>query len=71
MKKTLSSLKNMFKVPDLRNKIIFTLVIICIYRLGLLRPAAGIDFKAAAVARGGVDPRAGCSASSTCSPAVP
>ena len=30
----LGSLKNMFKVPDLRNKIFFTLFIICLYRLG-------------------------------------
>ena len=29
-----SSMKNMFKVPDLRNKIIFTLLIIAIYRIG-------------------------------------
>ena len=40
----LSSLKNMFKVPDLRNKILFTLVIIAVYRLGSHAPVPGIDF---------------------------
>jgi preprotein translocase subunit SecY len=30
----LSSLKNIFKVPDLRNKVVFTLVIIALYELG-------------------------------------
>ncbi|HLX89360.1 MAG TPA: preprotein translocase subunit SecY [Acidimicrobiales bacterium] len=30
----LSSLKNIFKVPDLRNKVIFTLVVIGLYQLG-------------------------------------
>ena len=55
----LSSLKNMFKVPDLRNKILFTLVIIAIYRLGSNVPTPGIDFAAvhqleAASQRGGV-----------------
>src|SRR3954451_15331315 len=55
----LSSLKNMFKVPDLRNKILFTLFIIAIYRLGCNIPVPGIDFNAvhqleAASQRGGV-----------------
>ncbi len=59
MKSTLSSLKNMFKVPDLRNKIIFTVVIISLYRLGSWVPLPGIDFKAlqsleAASSKGGV-----------------
>src|SRR3954451_2427662 len=55
----LSSLKNMFKVPDLRNKILFTLFIIAIYRLGCNIPVPGIHFNAvqqleAASQRGGV-----------------
>ncbi|MDP9075536.1 MAG: preprotein translocase subunit SecY, partial [Actinomycetota bacterium] len=59
MKSTLSSLKNMFKVPDLRNKIIFTVVIIGVYRVGSWVPLPGIDFKAlqsleAASSKGGV-----------------
>jgi len=55
----LSSLKNMFKVPDLRNKIIFTIVVIGVYRVGSWVPLPGIDFKAlqsleAASSKGGV-----------------
>jgi preprotein translocase subunit SecY len=46
MRSTFSNLKNMFKVPDLRNKIVFTIVIIAIYRLGSWVPLPGIDFKA-------------------------
>jgi preprotein translocase subunit SecY len=40
------SLKNMFKVPDLRNKILFTLVVIALYRIGSHVPVPGIDFDA-------------------------
>jgi preprotein translocase subunit SecY len=55
----LSSLKNMFKVPDLRNKIFFTLLIIAIYRFGAHIPVPGIEFSAvqqltAAASKGGV-----------------
>ena len=32
----LASLKNIFKVPDLRNKVLFTLAIIALYRFGCL-----------------------------------
>ena len=42
----LSSMKNMFKVPDLRNKIVFTLFILALYRLGSNVPVPGIDFDA-------------------------
>jgi preprotein translocase subunit SecY len=42
----LSSLKNMFKVPDLRNKILFTLLIISLYQFGANVPVPGIDFNA-------------------------
>jgi preprotein translocase subunit SecY len=59
MRNTFSSLKNMFKVPDLRNKILFTVVIIAVYRLGSWVPLPGIDFKAlqsleSASSKGGV-----------------
>ena len=42
----LSSFKNMFRIPDLRNKILFTLLIICLYRMGSHVPVPGIDFEA-------------------------
>jgi preprotein translocase subunit SecY len=39
----LSSLNNMFKVPDLRNKIMFTLFVLIVYRFGAHLPVPGID----------------------------
>ncbi len=42
----LSSLKNIFKIPDLRNKILFTLLMIALYRLGSNVTVPGIDFGA-------------------------
>src|SRR6059058_3119816 len=42
----LSSLKNIFKVTDLRNKILFTLFVILLYRLGSNITVPGIDFSA-------------------------
>ncbi len=42
----LHSLLNMFRVPDLRNKILFTLAILALYRLGAFVPVPGIDFEA-------------------------
>src|SRR5205085_4724435 len=37
---------NMFKVPDLRNKIFFTLFIIAVYRLGANVTVPGVSFAA-------------------------
>lgn len=42
----LASFKNMFKIPDLRNKIVFTLLVIILYRVGSHVPVPGIDFDA-------------------------
>src|SRR6266566_784044 len=42
----LSAFRNAFKVPDLRGKILFTLAIIAVYRLGSHLPVPGVDFKA-------------------------
>jgi len=42
----LSIYRNMFKVPDLRRKIIFTLTMFGIYRLGATIPVPGIDLEA-------------------------
>jgi len=39
----ISNLKNIFKVADLRNKVLFTLVMIALYRLGAHLPTPGID----------------------------
>jgi preprotein translocase subunit SecY len=40
----LSNLKNMFKVPDLRNKVLFTLGVIALFQFGANVPVPGIDF---------------------------
>jgi preprotein translocase subunit SecY len=42
----LSHLRNIFRVSDLRGKILFTLVILALYRLGAKIPVPGIDFDA-------------------------
>jgi preprotein translocase subunit SecY len=39
-------MKNMFKVPDLRNKILFTLFVLMLYRFGSHVPVPGIDLGA-------------------------
>ncbi|CAN5637603.1 preprotein translocase subunit SecY [soil metagenome] len=54
----LKAFGNAFRVPDLRKKILFTLVVIAVYRLGSHIPAPGIDVEAAqrfaSAAQGGV-----------------
>ena len=42
----LSSVRNVFRIPDLRGKILFTLFIIALYRIGAYTPAPGIDLDA-------------------------
>lgn len=42
----LSRLRNMFRVPDLRNKILFTILIIGVYRIGAHLPVPYVDFNA-------------------------
>ena len=44
----LTGVSNMFKVADLRNKLLFTLGMILLYRLGSFIPAPGIDLNAVA-----------------------
>jgi preprotein translocase subunit SecY len=43
----LSAFINSFKVPDLRRKIFFTILILGFYRIGSQLPSAGIDYAAA------------------------
>jgi preprotein translocase subunit SecY len=42
----LSSLRNIFRVPDLRNKVLFTIAMLLIYRFGAYVPVPGIDVTA-------------------------
>lgn len=39
----MSTLRNVFKIPELRNKLLFTLFMIALYRLGAHIPVPGID----------------------------
>jgi preprotein translocase subunit SecY len=41
----LSVFRNMFRIPDLRNKILFTLFIFALYRLGAAIPSPGVDLE--------------------------
>ena len=45
----LSIYRNMFKIPDLRAKILFTLAMFAVYRLGATIPVPGIDLQAVQV----------------------
>ena len=47
----LSSMLNMFRVADLRKRILFTLLMILLYRLGAFVPAPGIDVEQALLLR--------------------
>src|SRR3954470_24990281 len=40
----LSRLRNMYRVPDLRNKILFTIFVVLVYRLGTHIPVPYVDF---------------------------
>jgi preprotein translocase subunit SecY len=42
----LRNLRNMFKVQDLRNKVLFTLFVIALFRIGTHIPVPGVDFQA-------------------------
>src|SRR5687768_1499901 len=42
----LSRLRNMFRVADLRNKILFTVLVVAIYRIGSHIPLPYVDFRA-------------------------
>ena len=55
----LSRMLNMFRIPDLRNKIIFTLFMIGLYRLGAFVPAPGVDVDAVQLLRDQANATAG------------
>jgi preprotein translocase subunit SecY len=41
----LASLKNIFKVPELRNKVLFTVFVMAVYRFGAYLPVPGVDLQ--------------------------
>jgi preprotein translocase subunit SecY len=42
----LANLANIFKIPDLRNKVLFVIGMLAVYRLGAFVPTPGIDYAA-------------------------
>ena len=54
-----SRIANMFRVPDLRNKILFTLFMLALYRVGAFIPAPGIDTGAVQALRDASDEQGG------------
>ncbi len=64
----LSSLKNIFKVPDLRNKVLFTLFIIVVYEVGANVIVPYVNFSAIQQIEASAK-SAGILATSTSSPA--
>ncbi|HEY6385440.1 MAG TPA: preprotein translocase subunit SecY [Candidatus Acidoferrum sp.] len=45
MKRFVEALKNMFRIPDLRNRVLFTLALLAVYRVGAHIPTPGINSK--------------------------
>jgi preprotein translocase subunit SecY len=43
MKRFVEALKNMFRIPDLRNRVLFTLALLGVYRIGAHIPTPGIN----------------------------
>jgi preprotein translocase subunit SecY len=43
MKRFVEALQNMFRIPDLRNRVLFTLALLAVYRIGAHIPTPGIN----------------------------
>src|SRR6202161_3141572 len=43
MKRFVEALQNMFRIPDLRNRVLFTLALLSVYRIGAHIPTPGIN----------------------------
>jgi preprotein translocase subunit SecY len=48
----LKRLANIFRVPDLRNKVLFTIAIICLYQLGANLPIPGVSWSQVQILQG-------------------
>jgi preprotein translocase subunit SecY len=53
----LSNVKNIFKVEDLRNKLMFTFAMVAVYRFGAALRVPGIDSQAVRQLRGEAHPK--------------
>ena len=65
-----NALKNLFAITDLRNRVLFTLALLGVYRIGSRIPTPGVNQEALDDHRRSRR-RARCSASTTCSRAAP
>ena len=45
MQKFFEALANIFKIPDLRKRVLFTLAMLAVYRVGAYIPTPGIDWR--------------------------
>jgi preprotein translocase subunit SecY len=54
-----ASILNMFRVEDLRNKVLFTLGMLALYRVGCFVPAPGIDIDAIQLLKESTDENGG------------
>ena len=54
----MSRIGNIIKVPDLRNKVLFTLMMLVLYRFGSYVPVPGIDQNAVAAIEEALQKRA-------------
>ena len=45
MQKFFEALANIFRIPDLRKRVLFTLALLAVYRVGAYIPTPGIDWR--------------------------
>src|SRR5277367_5273747 len=45
MKRFFEAFKNLFRIPDLRNRVLFTLALLAVYRIGAHIPTPGINWR--------------------------
>ena len=45
MNKFFEAFRNMFRIPDLRNRVLFTLALLAVYRIGAQIPTPGINWR--------------------------
>ena len=67
--KFLEAITNVFRVPDLRKRLLFALALLAVYRLGGHIPTPGIDTNKLKSSSGRIKAR--CSVSWTCLAAAP
>ena len=65
----MDALRNLFAIPDLRNRVLFTLGMLAVYRIGSFIPTPGVN-RGGAGGAVAADCRTRCSVCTTCSPAA-